>query len=107
MEDSAEWDFNFDTDIFRFVCITTSLTNKNTVVFNNIGDPTIWTLTSENIQKPWTGQPIIPQIVSENQEEIITDAQFIFNQTYQNRRYYSTLTVNLNKIKLPCHLQVC
>lgn len=106
-EDSAEWNFNFDTDIFRFICATTPLTNKNTFTFNNIGDPMIWTFTNDNILKPWTGQPIIPQIVSENQEEIITDAQFIFDQTYQNRRYYSTLTVNLNKIKLPCHLQVC
>ena len=106
-EDSAEWDFNFDTDIFRFICISTPLTNKNTITFNNIGDPMIWTLTSENISKPWTGQPIIPQIVADTQEEIITDAQFIFDKTYQNRRYYNTLTVNLNRIKLPCHLQVC
>ena len=106
-EDSAEWDFNFDTDIFRFICTPTPLTNKNTITLNNIGNPMIWTLTSENISKSWTGQPIIPQIVADTQEEIITDAQFIFDKTYQNRRYYNTLTVNLNRIKLPCHLQVC
>jgi len=106
-EDSAEWDFNFDIDIFRFICSDISLQGQTTFAYNNITNSMIWSVTEEDIKKNWTGQPVIPQIVSTNQEEIITDARFVFDQTYQKKRYYSTLTVNLNKIEIPCHLQVC
>ena len=107
-ENVESWNFNLDFDVYRY--ITTEQIKQTPSNINNIEKPMIWSRTDTEGQKLWNGQVLIPQIVSNQKEEVISDSYFLFSKAYINLQYQATLQVQLpsiNLTKFSCFLQVC
>ncbi len=107
-ENVESWNFNLDFDVYRY--ITTEQVKQTPFNLNNIDKPMIWSRTDQEWQKLWNGQVLIPQIVSNQKEEVISDSYFLFSKAYIDLQYQATLQVQLpsiNLTKFSCFLQVC